>query len=362
MQSPILTLCAVLVVSAAQASPSASVVDLGPTSLFSTQAPENFFPGGSGVLNGHGHVAGVAYDPVLGPVAAIDVFGTVTALGSTAILESYGTAINDAESVVGYFSSAVDATHAGLFRRGRPTVDLGSLGGPISAAFAINNNGVIVGYSYLADGSTAHAASFSALKGPVDLGALGGSLSAALAVNRFNRAVGFSLLSDNATFHATLFSSYAPAFDLGSLGGPLSVATAINGRGEIVGASLLSDGVTTHAAAFTPGGAPTDLGALAGDTTSLASGINSAGCIVGTSSSLVQRGVLWTKSRGVWTILDLNSLITATGGWTIDSAIAINREAIVVATGFKSDGIEHTVLINLGNSLESRCIASDDDD
>jgi probable HAF family extracellular repeat protein len=265
---------------------------------------------------------------VLGPVAAIDVFGTVTALGTTEIGGSYGTAINDADAVVGYFSP-VDATiHAGLFRHGRPTKDLGSLGGPISAAFAVKDNGVIVGYSTLADGSTAHAASFSSENAPLDLGTLGGPISAALAVNRFNSAVGFSTLSDNISIHATLFSRHAPALDLGSLGGPLSLATAINGRGDIVGSSLLSDGVTTHAAAFTPGGAPTDLGALAGDTTSAASGINSASCVVGISSSQTQRGVLWTKSRGAWTILDLNSLIEK-GSWTIDSAIAINDRAIV---------------------------------
>ena len=356
MRPTILTLCATLVVSTAQASAPASVVDLGPTSLFSTQGPLGF-PSGSGILNRHGHVAGVSYDPVLGPVAAIDVFGTVTALETT---ESYGTAINDAAAVVGYFSSPVDATiHAGLFSQGRPTKDLGSLGGPISAAFAINDNGVIVGYSYLADGSTAHAASFSSVNAPLDLGTLGGPISAALAVNRFNSAVGFSILSDNISFHATLFSRHAPALDLGSLGGPLSLATAINGRGDIVGSSLLSDGVTMHAAAFTPGGAPTDLGALAGDTSSGANGINSASCIVGTSSSQAQRGVLWTKRRGAWTILDLNSLIEK-GSWTIDSAIAINDQAIVAATGFQSDGVEHTVLIKLRDSLDSRCVASDE--
>jgi probable HAF family extracellular repeat protein len=360
MRSTLLTLCATLVVSTAQASPSASVVDLGPTSLFSTQGPLGF-PSGSGVLNAHGHVAGISYDPVLGPVAAIDVFGTVRALGTPAITGSYGTAINDAEAVVGYFLSPVDATiHAGLFSYKSPATDLGSLGGPLSAAFAINDNGVIVGYSYLADGSTAHAASFSTVNAPLDLGTLGGSISAALAVNRFNSAVGFSILSDNVSIHATLFSRHAPALDLGSLGGPLSLATAINGRKDIVGSSLLSDGVTTHAAAFTPGGAPTDLGALEGDTTSSANGINSASCIVGTSSSQAQRGVLWTKSRGAWTILDLNSLIKKKGGWTIDSAIAINDQAVVAATGFQSDGVEHTVLINLGDSLDSKCVASDE--
>ena len=358
MRPTILTLCATLVVSTAQASPSASVVDLGPTSLFSTQGPLGF-PGGNGILNGHGHVAGVSYDPVLGPVAAIDVFGTVTALGTTATTGSFGAAINDADAVVGYFLSPVDETiHAGLFRHRRPTKDLGSLGGPISAAFAINDNGVIVGYSSLADGSSAHAASFSSVDAPLDLGTLGGPISAALAVNRFNSAVGFSTLSDDISIHATLFSRHAPALDLGSLGGPLSLATAINGRGDIVGSSLLSDGVTTHAAAFTPGGAPTDLGALAGDTMSAASGINSASCIVGTSSSQTQRGVLWTKSRGAWTILDLNSLIEK-GSWTIDSAIAINDRAMVAATGFQSDGVEHTVLINLGDSLDSKCVASE---
>jgi len=45
---------------------------------------------------------------------------------------------------------------------------------------------------------------------------------------------------------------------------------------------------------------------------------------------------------------------------TIDSAIAINDQAIVAATGFQSDGVEHTVLINPGDSLDSKCVASDD--
>src|SRR5438477_9429202 len=75
--------------------------------------------------------------------------------------------------------------------------DLGTLGGTASSATAINNNGQVVGYSSLADGST-HAFLYSA-GAMVDLGTLGGATSSPNDINDSGVVVGSSLTSSGNT-------------------------------------------------------------------------------------------------------------------------------------------------------------------
>jgi probable HAF family extracellular repeat protein len=75
--------------------------------------------------------------------------------------------------------------------RGTPAIDLGTLGGKVSTAFAINDHGQVVGWSLTADDEQ-HAFSWTAAGDMVDLGTLGGSSSEAFAVNSSGLVVGFS--------------------------------------------------------------------------------------------------------------------------------------------------------------------------
>lgn len=75
-------------------------------------------------------------------------------------------------------------------------VDLGTLGGLSSEAFAVNPSGQVVGISYRADGP-AHAFSWTRTGGMVDLGALGGGSSEAHTVSASGQVVGYGLTVDD---------------------------------------------------------------------------------------------------------------------------------------------------------------------
>lgn len=79
--------------------------------------------------------------------------------------------------------SGIGDQHASPHRISSPfsIVDLGTLGGRESEAFAVNDHGQVVGSSFTARGSL-HAFSWTRAAGLVDLGTLGGTDSQALVV------------------------------------------------------------------------------------------------------------------------------------------------------------------------------------
>ena len=189
-------------------------------------------------------------------------------------------AMNDSGQVVGQSLTALGAPHAFLYANGKMK-DLGALvsGGGNSAALGINAAGQVVGI--MGNGKTKHGHAFLYNDGAIkDLGTLGGMNARANAINDGGQLVGASLNSSGVC-RAFLYTRGKGMKDLGSLGGPKaeSQAYAINAAGLVVGCSKTSRGVV-HAFLYVPDDGMKDLGSLGGNR-SEAFSINDAGQVVG---------------------------------------------------------------------------------
>lgn len=197
--------------------------------------------------------------------------------------------------------------------------DLGNLGYPGTAAYGLNDSGVVVGMSYLSQDGTRH--SFKYENGTLtDLGTLGGSVSYAYAINASGQIVGVSAITGNTGNHAYLLSNGSYT-DLGTLGGPDSTAYAINASGQIVGSSRVSGGSADRAFLYANNQLK-DLGTLGG-LYSFAYGINDSGLIVGDST--VQSGWNHAFSYANNQMTDLGTL-----GGSFSTAKAVNNNGQIV--------------------------------
>jgi probable HAF family extracellular repeat protein len=165
--------------------------------------------------------------------------------------------------------------------------DLGNLGGGHAEASGINDAGQVVGWSYTA-GFQHHAFLYSGGK-MTDLGTPGGgsnrfSYSWASGINASGQVAG-TYVADSGFNHAFLYSGGVMT-DLGTLGGASSSAAAINNAGQVVGAAdpvpLSRFLAPTHPFLYS-GGKMTDLGTPPGILFAMATGINAAGQVVGSS-------------------------------------------------------------------------------
>jgi probable HAF family extracellular repeat protein len=156
---------------------------------------------------------------------------------------------------------AAHEQHAFLWRRDGARVDLGTFGGPMGQAFAVNRHGHVVGVSSTVEGRN-HA--FLWQGGQImDLGTLpGGTISHAVFINDRGQVVGVADVVGG-FFRAFLWENGAMR-DLGTLGGASSQATSINQAGEISGTGAISlTSGETHAALWKDG-RWTDIGAQLG--------------------------------------------------------------------------------------------------
>jgi probable HAF family extracellular repeat protein len=173
----------------------------------------------------------------------------VTDLGVTAgFSTSYASAVNNPGDVAGVEHNSTGVAHAFVWHDGVMT-DLGTLGGPSSWAYGLNDFGQVVGQAETAaldpyGNHIAHA--FLWQNGVMtDLGTLGGDFSEARDINNAGQVVGQSqIMGANGypVWHAVRWSGGAMT-DLGTLGGANSWADGINNLGQIVGGSQLSTGV-----------------------------------------------------------------------------------------------------------------------
>ena len=332
----------------------------------------------------------------------------ITDLGTLGGTSSWATAINDDGQVVG--SSTIDEDSAlslisggsivigparhGFLYDGTTMHDLGTLGGEVSSAYGINNNGQIVGNSasagyvlehpFLYDGTTmynfdvsgdytvANAINDSGLivggnphivvlvggggqitngahaflyDGSImhDLGTLGGSVSVAYGINNSGQVVGDSATAGNAAHHAFLYDG-TTMHDLGTLGGTYSHAYDINNDGQVVGSSTIrGDPVMPGSSGLVKVFVEhafkcsyrmsflSDLGTLGG-LNSQASAINDSGQVVG-SSTLAGDLVRHAFLHDGGVMIDLNTLLPADSGWELTSARDINNSGQIVGSG-----------------------------
>ena len=327
-------------------------------------------------LNNNGQVVGYSY---ISGSSVYDAFfydgGPLVDLGSLNGGFSIANGINDSGDIVG--SSPVNgAPHAFLVTAGNMT-DLGTLpGGSSSIAYAINNQGKIVGYSSTPN-SGQHA--FVLANGTMtDLGALnnfgvqGGGISVAFAINNKGQIAGNSYNFDTGSVNG--FSTHAFLFDNGTmkdLGGINAIGRGINENGTVVGGSTVLDG-TSHAVRFDGAGSYSDLGNLmcvSEDPITLgpfigiscqntkgnsaAFSINSFNQIVGfsdTQTPFLEHAFVVING----TMRDLNWYIPANSGWVLQTATGINEAGQIVGNG-THNGVRAGYLLtpNCANDISS---------
>jgi probable HAF family extracellular repeat protein len=302
--------------------------------------------GYAGAINSKGAVVGGSNTTSSGAENAFLVSrGKMKDLGTLggSISQAYG--INDKGEVVGVSSTttASDTTDYSMFvyRHGH-MVNLGAL--DLSKPFGgaqINDHGDIIGMP-LADGD----ASLDRNGKVTDLGSFAGQGSAAWGLNNQDEVVGYSQTSATAsttTDHAFLYK-HGKMTDIGTLGGTSSEGIAINNHGEITGDSNTSSG-DVHGFLYDHGHM-TDLGTLGGTTTE-AFAINDSGDVVGFSAvnDTTTHGFIYEHGK----MIDLNSLLPAGTPYTITDAEAINDHGQIAATAISTNTSDQTVYVVMLN-------------
>ena len=126
--------------------------------------------------------------------------------------------------------------------------------------------------------------------------------------------------------------------DLGTLGGDNSLASRVNDRGQVVGCSTLAGNAAEHAFVYSSEAGMKDLGTLGGPN-SFASNINNSGQVVGGAEGVAGgaahiHAFLYSGGK----MIDLNSLVDPSSGWTLGVATAINDLGQIAGVGTAPDG------------------------
>src|SRR5260370_32568606 len=301
-------------------------------------------------INSAGHVSGAdgggAIDLLTGYQkmdAVVWKHGEVTDLGTLSGNASVAFAINNRAQVVGaalntvldHFSSGFPAPfcgnflciaesypvmffpsatqmHAVLWQNGS-IKDLGTLGGPDSAALQVNERGQIAGQSYL--NSIPNATTGVPTIDPffigedgkmLDLGSLGGTVGWATGLNNQGQVIGAMTLAGDGGWHPFLWR-HGRLTDLGTLGVDCGDAKAMHLVADVLG---IACSPTAFFATLWRNGVLTNLVTVVGDTWSESYDINSQGQVVGESGHC--NGIV-LGHRGLWEIsgpmIDLNNMI-----------------------------------------------------
>ncbi len=252
-----------------------------------------------------------------------------------------------------------------------PLINLGGgYTGSGSVATAINNNGVITGTALLPGdtANTQYGYSFDTvgLTGsifPSPASFFGSGVVASTNAINLSGVVAITLATSAGGSHLAYY--YDPSNGgVNQINTPLDTsslsyycdANGINNSGVIVGGGVVSTvgNGAFHAYSFAIYGAGTfvDLGALDTGNFSEAQGINSTGEIVGLSTidtaGSVYHAFVYNSSGGM---TDLNSLLPANSGWTLEDATAINASGWIVGYGVNAQGATDGFLLEPGATV-----------
>jgi probable HAF family extracellular repeat protein len=305
-------------------------------------------------------------DPMTGGPEARGVFWSddqIIDLGTFGGNESLANAVNTQGQVVGLATNSIPdpfnfygfgtQMHAFLWQKGVMR-DLGTLGGPDSIAFWVNEVGQVAGISYI-DSTPNPLTGLPAMhpflweNGKMrDLGTLGGTQVFQLnALNERGQVVGSMTLADEGPNHVHPFLWDGKALlNLGTLGGDFGEANWLNDSGEVVGHADTSvacpggAGPIGHAFVWKDG-VMEDLGIVPSadplQEGSAATSINSKTQIVGESASCdfsVADAFLWEKGS----MVDLNSLIPADSAMHLFLPLYITDGGEITGLGFLANG------------------------
>jgi len=253
------------------------------------------------------------------------------ALPGLATTYSAATGINANGDMVGYFLTASGFRGFRLLHGDSGPTTLGVFpGGTYSIGAAISANGDVVGYGDLSNASTRGWRVAATTTTMTMLPLLpGGSSATTCGVNNAGWIVG---QSDNASAvqHAYRISPNGSTEDLGSLDGPLGSSTAcaidLNGR---VGGNSSSNG-NTHAIRYDLGPMVDidDFGSTSSNVAAVANGVS-----VGSYTTPTFENRAFGQS-GTDPSVDLNAHLSASNGWVLWDALAVNTQGQIAGDGF----------------------------
>src|SRR5258708_36326844 len=266
--------------------------------------------------------------------------GSSTDVGSLGGEMNAACAINDSDQIAGYSDDSNGNLSAFIYTKDGGIKALCSLDGGVSSeAFGLNNSGQAVGDSQNAtDDHRPVLFDNGAVKDlNVCVAQNSNAFRTAYAINDAGQVVGRTD-TDQGAIHAFLLASPGGDLkDIGTLGGSNSEALAINKSGEVVGDAETGNG-TPHAFLYRKG-STRDLGALTGfETASYGRSINDQGEVVGESDSADQKRAFFFSDGQMLELDKLATNLAGAGFTSLDVAYGINNRGWIVGYGTGTDG------------------------
>lgn len=326
-------------------------------------------------INASGAIAGISENGTIDPATGFAEYdgvvwqdGEIINLGTFGGAFSYAGDINDAGQVAGFaltttpdsfflgnlcFNNPFATQMLAFIWQGGALQNLGTLGGPDSCGYFINQGGQVAGMSFtnsIINPSTGFPTTHPFVwngKRMLDVGSLGGTLALGAGVvplNDHGVMTGFSTLAGDATLHPFVWTKSKGIQDLATLGGDNGFADSINNAGMIVGEADLPGSQTHDAFLWTKKAGMKDLGTQDGDPCSEALSINSSGQIVGGSSDCTNflHAFLWENGGPM---IDLNNFVPPGSGVTLTLATFINDNGWISVQAVLSNGDNHAALL-----------------